>query len=51
MELRSSEHQEPSHIHVPRPSRVAVRPIEPDLMDLCEMFVDRRGASECQETD
>jgi hypothetical protein len=40
MELRTSEHPEPSHIHVPRPSRVAGRPAQlpgAELLDLCRM--------------
>jgi len=40
MELRTSEHPEPSHIHVPRPSRVAGRPAQlpgAELLALCPM--------------
>ena len=43
MELRTSEHPEPSHIHVPRPSRVAGRPAQlpgAELLDLCALTGD-----------
>ena len=37
MDVRSVEHPEPTHIHVPRPSRVIVAPPELPLADYEEL--------------
>jgi hypothetical protein len=38
MERRSSEHPEPSHIHVPRPSRISEYPNPAHMIDRCALF-------------
>jgi len=41
MELRDYERPEPSHIHIPRPSRVAGQPAQlnaPELLDVCALL-------------
>jgi hypothetical protein len=44
MERRSSEHPEPSHIHVPRPSRVSNEyPNPADMIDRCALLIGQCG--------